>query len=132
MFKALLATLFLVLTPVSALAVQCPGSDTAENFFTYTKENKYVVYTLTPSAQILFTSYVNELRTKNGVKTFSSNAKFYFADIAVNTSGIVWMEDGCVVVGSVLQLPSAELAKAMALAGLKPEDMVKYEIGENT
>ncbi len=131
MFKALLAALFLILTPVSALAAQCPGSDTTESFFAYVKKNKFVVYILRPSAQERFSAYVNAIRTKNGVKTFSATAKFYFADIAVNTTGVVWMENGCVVAGSVLQLPSAELAKVMTLAGLKPEDMVKYEIGEN-
>ena len=129
MIKYSLVALLLLLTPVTVLAASCGEGSVSKTEFLNKVSTEYKVFTLTPSAQERFIAYINPIRIKNGVKPLGLDAQFYFASADVNSTGVVWFEKECVVVGSVILLPSAGLAKAMQLAGLEVEDFIEYKKG---
>ena len=126
-FLVLAALLFA--TP--AVANQCGEGSAPKTEFLDQMSAKYEIYTLTDEARIKLINYVNPIRTTNGAEPFTSDAQFYFAQVEVNATGVVWFSEGCVVAGSVILLPSAELAKAMQLAGVGAEDFIEYKKGSD-
>lgn len=122
-----LFALALVLAPVVASANSCgPNVPTQDQFLTQAMGNGLKVYTLTDAAQVKLRTLINNVRSRHGAPLRTETSKFFFASIAVNTTGVVFMDKGCVLPDSVLQIPSAGLASLFQAAGIKDDEIVEY------
>jgi hypothetical protein len=131
MVKFLVSLFILFASAAASFAATCPaGTDTSEKFFSYVEQSKFEVYTLTPEAQKKLTKYMNTIRVANGKELFASTAKFYFAGVSADLVGVVWVDSGCVLAGSVVTLPSVTLSTVFEKVGLTPNDFVKYVQGK--
>lgn len=122
-----LFTLALVSTSVVASANSCGlNVPTQDQFLTKAMSNGIKVYTLTDAAQVKLRTMINSVRSRHGAPLRTETSKFFFGSIGVNTTGVVFMDKGCVLVDSVLQIPSAGLASLFQAAGIKDEEIVEY------
>lgn len=128
MFISALLSLFLFTSAANAL--ECDSNTTEKEFFEHVYERGWVVYTLTESGTEKLLSWVNTTREKRGFEPFSKGTKFYFANTRVNTTGIVYMFEGCVVDGTAIEIPSSESAKSFQEIGITSEDIIPYIIKE--
>ena len=92
---AVVLSLFLLSLPASALT--CESNTTEKEFFTHVYQRGWTVYTLTDKGNEKLLKWVNTVRAKEGVSLFKKGTKLYFANTKVNTTGLVYMFEGCVV-----------------------------------
>jgi len=122
-----LFALAFVLAPVVVSANSCgPNVPTQDQFLTAKMGEGLKIYTLTDAAQVKLKTMINSVRSKHGVPLRSETSKFFFAQIGVNTTGVIFMDKGCVIPDSVIQIPSAGLASLFQAAGIKDEEIVEY------
>lgn len=120
-----LAVAFTVLLALSvpASAAKCVA-ETEANFWAMVEKAKFKPYTLTDAGQAKLRKVINSVRSRNNGELIPENAKFYFARLGGEVTGIVFMADGCVVPFSVMRLPSPAVAKLMHDAGVKDEEII--------
>lgn len=128
MFISVLFSLFLFTSTANAL--ECESNTTEKEFFSHVYERGWTVYTLTDAGNEKLLTWANRYRVKEGVKPFEKGTKFYFANTRVNTTGAVYMFEGCVVNNSAIELPSSVSALAFKEAGITSEDIIPYIIKE--
>lgn len=109
---------------LSSVSFAC-SPNTEKEFFAHVYENGWQPYTLTESGQKKLKKIINAVRSRNNAELLSDTSEFYFAGISVGVTGTVFIDNGCVVEGTVLEIPSTATAKLFFQAGIKPEEIVE-------
>lgn len=121
---SVLAILSLFTSP--ALSAECNGKDTEKAFFTYVLDNKWKPYTFDEKGMSKFMSWINEVRKKDGMVPFPEGTKFYFAQVDIRNTGLVYIHNGCVL--DSFTLPSNIVAQAFGEVNLEPDSIIRYII----
>lgn len=115
---------------------ECPGSMTKEDLFKIARDRNLSVYTLTRKGSDKVVAIMNsEFNKMNSRKPDSEkialipeSAEFYYTPLAINTTGVVLVADGCVVFDTMQQYDSNTVSNFLARAGVTAEDMISEPV----
>jgi len=134
--------LFLVLvTPTAALDLSKESSSknvvvsscdyySEGAFFERIHKQGYAVYTLTDTGMEKLLKWANKARIEAELPAFEKETKFYFANVGVNSTGIVYIYKGCLIEGTDIIVPSVASAEAFRQAGILSEEIIPFIIKE--
>lgn len=100
---------------------------TEKDFFALAQQRETVVLTLSQEDQLKFMS-----KLKGTNVQVSDTAKVYFGVLGAGKVGIVIMQDGCVVEGTLETMPAEMLGPILAGAGIDVNNLVEYDLGTTT
>lgn len=123
---AFLATAMFFAVPLAhADGQKCPGSATQREFLDLAVTRKTPIFTLKPEAQTKFIAFFNS----SGEIKLSPSAQLFVGNIGGGQVGLVVFDKGCVVLGTVTQLPAKAFLIFVQGAGLSDSDIIPYDAG---